>query len=90
MVCFNAGLQCCAPYQPVVLASCILFSSFILGFLPNNSDGDNKLTITGEGKLNLLHSFGVGEEMRKRYETANPSWMSVAGLMRYWSKRNKD
>ena len=28
----------------------------------------------------------VGEEY-DRYETANPAWMSVAGLMRYWHKR---
>ncbi len=31
---------------------------------------------------------GVREEDLKRYENANPSWTSVAGLMRYWRKRN--
>jgi len=29
---------------------------------------------------------GVSEEVHRLYETANPSWMSVAGLMRYWRK----
>lgn len=30
---------------------------------------------------------GVGSEGMKRYEAANPSWMSVAGLVRYWKKQ---
>ncbi len=34
-----------------------------------------------------LIDFGVEKQMRLRYEAANPSWMSVAGLMRYWRKK---
>ena len=34
-----------------------------------------------------LRSYGVSEEGLKRYEAANPAWMSVAGLMRYWRKK---
>lgn len=34
-----------------------------------------------------LIDFGVNKQMRLRYEAANPSWMSVAGLMRYWRKK---
>lgn len=30
---------------------------------------------------------GLSEEEAKVYELANPSWMSVAGLMRYWRKK---
>ena len=30
---------------------------------------------------------GVDKASLQRYEAANPSWMSVAGLMRYWKKR---
>lgn len=29
----------------------------------------------------------VSEEGLKQYEAANPAWMSVAGLMRYWGKK---
>ena len=30
---------------------------------------------------------GVSETGVKQYEAANPSWMSVAGLVRYWKKK---
>lgn len=33
-----------------------------------------------------LRDFGLSESSIRQYETANPSWMSVAGLMRYWKK----
>jgi len=33
-----------------------------------------------------LRDFGLSESSVRQYETANPSWMSVAGLMRYWKK----
>lgn len=34
-----------------------------------------------------LEAAGIQGEDVERYEGANPSWMSVAGLMRYWRKR---
>lgn len=34
-----------------------------------------------------LLSLGATEHMAEQYEAANPAWMSVAGLMRYWKKR---
>jgi len=36
-----------------------------------------------------LRLHGVSEEGLKQYEAANPAWMSVAGLMRYWGKRGQ-
>lgn len=36
-----------------------------------------------------LLSLGVSERGTEQYEAANPSWMSVAGLIRYWKKREK-
>lgn len=36
-----------------------------------------------------LMNYGIGEEGIRQYETANPSWMSVAGLIRYWKKKAK-
>ncbi len=34
-----------------------------------------------------LRSKGVNDYGLKQYEAANPSWMSVAGLIRYWKKK---
>ncbi len=36
-----------------------------------------------------LKEKGVSATGIKQYEAANPSWMSVAGLVRYWKKRPK-
>jgi len=36
-----------------------------------------------------LRLHGVSDEGLKQYEAANPAWMSVAGLMRYWGKKVK-
>jgi hypothetical protein len=37
-----------------------------------------------------LLSAGVAAEDLPRYEAANPAWMSVAGLLRYFTKYKKD
>ena len=34
-----------------------------------------------------LRDAGVSEQEIPMYEAANPAWMSVAGLLRYWKKR---
>ncbi len=34
-----------------------------------------------------LHDGGITGADYRRYELANPSWMSVAGLLRYWKKK---
>jgi len=36
-----------------------------------------------------LRELGVDDLGVKQYEAANPSWMSVAGLVRYWKKRSQ-
>ncbi len=38
---------------------------------------------------NQLITAGVSEEDLIRYEYANPSWMSVAGLLRYWKMKEQ-
>ncbi len=38
---------------------------------------------------NQLISYGVSEDIANVYEAANPSWMSVAGLIRYWKKKEQ-
>lgn len=37
---------------------------------------------------NQLQAAGLDAEGIAQYEAANPSWMSVAGLLRYWKKRD--
>ncbi len=39
--------------------------------------------------VSQLRGGGLSEEMIERYEAANPVWMSVAGLLRYWKKRKE-
>lgn len=34
-----------------------------------------------------LERYGIVGEHYEQYESANPAWMSVAGLLRYWHKR---
>jgi glyoxylase-like metal-dependent hydrolase (beta-lactamase superfamily II) len=36
-----------------------------------------------------LKEYGVNDLGLGQYEAANPSWMSVAGLIRYWKKRSQ-
>lgn len=38
---------------------------------------------------NQLKTEGADEATIRQYEAANPSWMSVTGLMRYWKKKTK-
>ena len=42
-----------------------------------------------EYTANQLRGLGVSEHGVKQYEAANPSWMSVAGLIRYWKKKSQ-
>lgn len=39
--------------------------------------------------VDQLKEAGLDDDEIKQYETANPSWMSVAGLVRYWKKMSK-
>lgn len=36
-----------------------------------------------------LARYGIVGEHYEQYESANPAWMSVAGLLRYWHKKTK-
>ena len=42
--------------------------NLIIGILPNTGLTDKKVTVTGEGKLHLLNSFGVGEEIYAEFQ----------------------
>ena len=57
---------------------------------PRFENGENPRTVTPAYQAYIteqLRSKGVANTDLEKYETANPSWMSVAGLMRYWKKK---
>jgi glyoxylase-like metal-dependent hydrolase (beta-lactamase superfamily II) len=58
---------------------------------PRYEAGEDPETITPQfqefAKQELIAHGIKDEEGLARYESANPSWMSVAGLLRYWRKK---
>ena len=46
--------------------------NLVLGVLPNSNLDDKKITITGDGRLRLLNSFGVGEEIFAEFRQLKP------------------
>jgi outer membrane protein assembly factor BamA len=51
--------------------------NFIIGVLPNNQLADRKVTITGDGKLHLQNSFGVGEEIFAEFRQIKPQTQNL-------------
>lgn len=49
---------------------------------------DELTPLFSEYTASQLRGMGVDEKGIEQYEAANPSWMSVAGLIRYWKKKN--
>jgi hypothetical protein len=39
---------------------------------------------------NTLRAAGLSEEEVREYEFADPAWMSVDGLVRYWNKHHPE
>lgn len=46
--------------------------NFFLGLLPNTASENKKLTVTADGSLKLLGSFGLGEEIDIRFQQLKP------------------
>lgn len=49
----------------------------LIGILPNDELTNRKVTITGEGKLHLFNSFGVGEEIYVNFKQLRPQTQNV-------------
>lgn len=49
---------------------------------------DELTPLFSEYTATQMRNIGVDEKGIEQYEAANPSWMSVAGLIRYWKKKN--
>jgi glyoxylase-like metal-dependent hydrolase (beta-lactamase superfamily II) len=56
----------------------------------NGEDPKEITPIFQEYVKNQLLDNGVNPADLDKYEAANPTWMSVAGLMRYWKKKTKE
>lgn len=58
---------------------------------PRYESGESMADITPafeEMVRRQLADFGIDQAGIQKYEAANPPWMSVAGLLRYWKKKN--
>jgi len=58
---------------------------------PKFESGDAMETITPAFEKMVrqqLADFGIDKQGIEKYEAANPPWMSVAGLLRYWKKKS--
>lgn len=55
----------------------------------NNSNPDEITPKFIEYTNNQLRELGVSEDDSSRYDKANPSWMSVMGLLRYWKLKEQ-
>lgn len=59
---------------------------------PHWAEGRDMNLVTPEFQAyaaSQLEAAGLDERAVARYEAANPAWMSVAGLYRYWGKREE-
>lgn len=63
------------------------WANWIKPFYENNTPQAEVVPQFQEYVKKQLIAKGVKDEDLARYEGANPSWMSVAGLYRYWRKR---
>ncbi len=60
--------------------------------LPHFEAGKSLQAITPEFQTFVMEDLkkkGIDDNHLIQYEKANPSWMSVAGLMRYWKKKKE-
>ncbi|EOZ95761.1 metallo-beta-lactamase protein [Indibacter alkaliphilus LW1] len=60
------------------------WADWIKPYFENNTDQKEVIPLFMNFVQQELKNLGCTEELIKVYEYANPSWMSVAGLYRYW------
>lgn len=65
------------------------WSSWVKAKMNAGMDAETMTPFFMDYTANQLRGAGVSEEDIKIYEGANPAWMSVAGLMRYWTKKEQ-
>lgn len=65
------------------------YSDFVYPYYKSGTSVDELAPDFAEFATNYLVSNGMKADDAKQYELANPSYMSVAGLLRYWKKREE-
>lgn len=60
--------------------------AFLEEVMPQDPDDTELHELLMDWVRRQAQADGVSEAVHQAYETANPSWMSVAGLRRYWRK----
>lgn len=65
------------------------WANWIKPYYDNGTDQKEVLPDFQDYVKMQLEAGGADEVLLARYEGANPSWMSVAGLYRYWRKKNE-
>lgn len=63
------------------------WANWIKPYWENNTEPEQVVEEFKVYVAKQLSAGGVSQEGLERYEKANPAWMSVAGLMRYWRKK---
>jgi len=58
-------------------------------FAEDQTPKDKVIPLFEEHVASQLRKAGLSDEEIKRYDKANPAWMSVYGLTRFWSKKLK-
>lgn len=58
-------------------------------YFENETPAEEITPVFMEYTKNQLSEKGVDEKDLQRYEFANPSWMSVSGLLRYWKLKSQ-
>ncbi len=64
------------------------WAEWIRPFAESNTEIDQITPKFQKYVAEQLRHGGLTEKGIQQYEAANPSWMSVSGLMRYWNKKN--
>ncbi|NPA06087.1 MAG: MBL fold metallo-hydrolase [Chloroflexi bacterium] len=60
--------------------------AFLERVMPQEPDEATLRALLEEWVAEHNRRDGVSPELHQKYETANPTWMSAAGLLRYWRK----
>lgn len=63
------------------------WANWIKPYFENQTEIKDILPLFSAFAAQELRDNGVDEAGIQKYEAANPAWMSVAGLMRYWKKK---
>lgn len=65
------------------------WAAWIKPHFDNGTEVHEIIPLFSKYVIDELKEFGIDENGITQYEAANPAWMSVAGLLRYWKKKKE-